>query len=446
MKKTLAILGAIVIVASFSFFSQPEVSFAEGTSAADEPSRTINAANYTYCRTVTSNNNGYTDGIGTTTPLLFPLFASSTISSLAATSSSGRIQLVSADEPTDIVFTDEASCSFSTSIDAIPHYFEKYASTTGEFSVHLGTSNISSTTAKTLAMYYGNSGATNLNSPGQTFATSSAMGIVSHWDLSVPGYATTTSPDFTDSTYNNNHGSSAAMNQADLVSGQVDGSLDFDGTGDNVSVTDNDSLDFGTGDMSISVWIRPNSVTRLKQAIVDKTDGTAASYRFNISDATGGGDRLKFTRGAAFADGIQSNDNVLVAGVWQHIAAVVNTSGTDIVTFYVNGVAQGSGNLLNSSFTNANPLMIGQKGYSGSSVVNFDGSIDDVRVYNRALSMADIQTIYNTTSRSDVFWTFGNEETQSAPAGETATPPRVMHLFEGFKIKLISGRLIIQQR
>src|SRR3989344_4516963 len=222
MKKTLAILGAIVIVASFSFFSQPQVAFGEGPPAADDPSRTINATNYTYCRTVTSNNNGYTDGIGTTTPLLFPLFASSTISSLAATSSSGRIQLVSADAgqftdaPIDIVFTDEASCSFSTSIDAIPHYFEKYASTTGEFSVHLGTSNISSTTAKTLAMYYGNSGATNLNSPVQTFGTSSPMGIVSHWDLSVPGYATTTSPDFTDSTYNNNHGSSKALNQADF--------------------------------------------------------------------------------------------------------------------------------------------------------------------------------------------------------------------------------------
>ena len=146
--------------------------------------------------------------------------------------------------------------------------------------------------------------------------------------------------------------------------------------------------------MSISAWIKPNTVTTANQAIVDKTGGGTAAYRFNTSNADG--DRLKFTRGSLFVDGVGSNDNVLVAGVWQHIAAVVNTSGTDIVTFYVNGVAQGSGNLANSSFTNANPLMIGQKGYDGSSVVNFNGLIDEVRIYNRALSAAEIQTLYNS--------------------------------------------------
>jgi len=429
-----------VIVASFSFLVQPGVAFGEGTSAADEPSRTINAANYTYCRTVTSNNNGYTNGIGTTTPLLFPLFASSTISSLAATSSSGRIQLVSADAgqftdaPIDIVFTDEASCSFSTSIDAIPHYFEKYASTTGEFSVHLGTSNISSTTAKTLAMYYGNSGATNLNSPGQTFGTSSAMGIVSHWDLSVPGYATTTSPDFTDSTYNNNHGSSANMNNADLVSGQVDGSLDFDGTDDNVTIGAITTV--GSGGLSFSFWIKLTASPSKWDSPLGKTATT------NWADGW-----LTWFEPAVSALNFDiEGESVNKAAVsypatdrsWHHI---VGTWDGTTINLYQDAIVGGTTDTYTGSIVDTGILYIGHT-LGGASDRNAPAIVDDVRIYNRALSVADIQTIYNTTSKSDVFWTFGNEETQAAESA--ATPPRAMRLFKGFRIQIRSGQLIIR--
>ena len=213
------------------------------------------------------------------------------------------------------------------------------------------------------------------------------LGLVGYWSMNE-GAGTVAG----DGSGNGNRGT--LTGGPTWVDGKRGKALSFDGGDDDVLVADNNSLDFGTGDMSISAWIKPNTVTTANQAIVDKTGGGTAAYRFNTSNADG--DRLKFTRGSLFVDGVGSNDNVLVAGVWQHIAAVVNTSGTDIVTFYVNGVAQGSGNLANSSFTNANPLMIGQKGYDGSSVVNFNGLIDEVRIYNRALSAAEIQTLYNS--------------------------------------------------
>ena len=225
------------------------------------------------------------------------------------------------------------------------------------------------------------------NSGAAKFAPPTDKGLVGYWSMNE-GAGTVAG----DGSGNGNRGT--LTGGPTWVDGKRGKALSFDGGDDDVLVADNNSLDFGTGDMSISAWIKPNTVTTANQAIVDKTGGGTAAYRFNTSNADG--DRLKFTRGSLFVDGVGSNDNVLVAGVWQHIAAVVNTSGTDIVTFYVNGVAQGSGNLANSSFTNANPLMIGQKGYDGSSVVNFNGLIDEVRIYNRALSAAEIQTLYNS--------------------------------------------------
>lgn len=424
MNKTLVItllLGLIVtgIVLSFQY-RQTNIVFGEGTSAAAEISRTINAANYTYCRTVTSNNNGYTNGIGTTTSLLFPLYASSTISTLAATSSSGRIQRIATstagftDVPIDVVFTDESTCSFNTSISAIPHYFEKYASTTGAFSVHLGTSNISSTTAKVLAMYYGNTAASNLNSPGQTFATSSPTGIVSHWDLSVPGYATTTYPDFTDSTYNNNHGSSKTMNNADLVSGQVDGALDFDGTNDFVSVPHNSTLQPSSA-ITIALWVKTSVADRWLVEKLDLNTGSNNGYRLHgNSDGTASFD----VQNAGVL--INSVTTSTIAGnVWIHLAATFNAGNTVI---YVNGVQQDSDGAGPTTIgSNTNSLFIGKR---VNDTDYHNGLIDDVRVYNRALTYADIQTIYNTTRDSTTFWTFGAEQTQgAAPSIENVFDP-----------------------
>ena len=388
------------------------------------PSRTINAANYTYCRTITSNNNGYTNGIATTTAGLFPLIATSTISTLAATSSGGNVQLVATssarftDQPIDIVFTDEATCSFNTSIAAIPHYFEKYASTTGAFTVHLGTSNISSTTAKTLAMYYGNAGATNLNSPGQTYATTSPTKIVSAWDLSVPGFATTTMPDFTDSTYNNNHGSSRMTNTADFVTAQVDGGLQLNNDqSQNVSAGTGATLD--NPKTTVSFWAKVNTDADSNYWFREPAAGGTDSWNLKFAAAS---DRLSFIRDWSTSDGnwVSSNSSILV-GKWYHIVLIYDEGSTsNVPIFYINGVYGGLGVALNPSGTVVSDA--GHNSVIGLQGQNADIIIDDVQVYSQLLTQADIQTIYNTTSKSDVFWTFGNEETQTPPATPSGTP------------------------
>jgi len=385
-----------------------------------EPSRVINATNYTYCRTVTSNNNGYTDGIATTTIGLFPLVATSTVSSLAATSSSGNIQLIGTttnptlftDTPIDVIFVDESTCSFGVSLTAIPHYFEKYASTTGAFTVHLGTSNISSTTAKVLAMYYGNANAIDLNSPGQTYATSSPINPVGIWDLSVPEFATTTSPDFTDSTYNANNGQSNKMNNADLVTGYIDGALDFDGSNDYVDVGKTASLK-GLSKATISLWYKARGTPSIEASLYYESTNTSGFGRFALSHNSNGDLRIIMRDtniGSAFiATDVSGGANNI--GKWIHLVATVDAA-TDNLLLYRNGVQVGNNTTAKGPFTSddpVNPITI------GAYLTNYiNGLIDEVRVYKQALSTADILTIYNNTSDSTTFWTFGNEQTQGA--------------------------------
>jgi len=81
------------------------------------------------------------------------------------------------------------------------------------------------------------------------------------------------------------------------------------------------------------------TTTSMIAALLDKADDSeTAGYRLIISDSDA--DRIKFIRGRAFSDGVQSDNGVLTAGTWQHVCVVVRN---DSAHFYVNGIPAGSG-------------------------------------------------------------------------------------------------------
>jgi hypothetical protein len=66
------------------------------------------------------------------------------------------------------------------------------------------------------------------------------------------------------------------------------------------------------------------------------------------------------------------------------------------VTAYINGVAVATGNASGSLYYGGSQLWFIGTSWSGSSYQNpFSGSIDDVRIYNRALSPAEVMALYN---------------------------------------------------
>jgi hypothetical protein len=85
----------------------------------------------------------------------------------------------------------------------------------------------------------------------------------------------------------------------------------------------------------------------------------------------------------------------LPANTWVHVAGTYDGASLRI---YVNGALNASMAVTGSTCSNTEPLGIGAKNRTATGVVEayMDGRIDDLRVYSRALSAAEIKTVRTT--------------------------------------------------
>jgi len=79
-------------------------------------------------------------------------------------------------------------------------------------------------------------------------------------------------------------------------------------------------------------------------------------------------------------------------GVWHHVAVVISL-GQD-VKFYVDGILSSASPAVTKSASTGTPFQIGSEPF-GYYAKYFTGIIDDIKVWNTALSATDIQTIAN---------------------------------------------------
>lgn len=77
---------------------------------------------------------------------------------------------------------------------------------------------------------------------------------------------------------------------------------------------------------------------------------------------------------------------------WAHVAATYNGSK---LTIYINGVASGSLNVTGTTCANDEPLAVGAKNAPAKGLLEafWDGQLDDVRVYNKALTATAIAAL-----------------------------------------------------
>ena len=150
--------------------------------------------------------------------------------------------------------------------------------------------------------------------------------------------------------------------------------------------------------MTVSAWIKPNSMGQLNLGrIVAKEEGTGAGRWMLIID--GGVNNLSFVKDFSTTElRRRTANNVFSLGVWQHVAATYDGSSSAAnVHIYVNG-KEVSSYVLNQDGAGAKlsdaamGVLIGNRGSQDRA---FDGSIDDARVYNRALTAAEIQSVMN---------------------------------------------------
>ena len=167
--------------------------------------------------------------------------------------------------------------------------------------------------------------------------------------------------------------------------GKYGGALFFDGVNDNVRVEDSASLDL-TGGMTVSAWVRPQTLTQWR-TVVMKEQPSNLSYGL-YANATANTPATEAYIGGAVRRA--SGGGQIPLNAWTHLAGSYDGG---LIRMYVNGVQVGQTARTGGITTSNSPLRIG-----GNSVWPewFHGLIDDVRVYQRALSATEIQADMNT--------------------------------------------------
>ena len=239
----------------------------------------------------------------------------------------------------------------------------------------IGTTNGSHTLAARARDNSGNSATTPLLNI--TVTNAQLTGLVAAFSFSE-GTGTTTA----DLSGNNNNGvlSGATWSAA----GKTGNALSFNGTSSRVTVADAASLRLSTG-MTLEAWVRPTAVPNWG-AIILKEDTSDLAYSLYANSNTNvPGSWIRFSSGTQSATGTAQ----LALNTWTHLAATFN--GT-VLRFFVNGAQVSTLTVSGSLISTTKPLQIGSNQIWGE---YFQGLIDDVRVYNRALSPTEILSDMN---------------------------------------------------
>ena len=232
------------------------------------------------------------------------------------------------------------------------------------------------------------------------FATSNphtwTNGLVGYWSFDGP--MTTSTAGTRDVSNTGNWGAfSGGVKPVPGISGQA---LFFDGVDDyvNSGITD-------YSDITVEAWINPNTVSSRGGIFGFNYFRTTLSQlnnsiRWNITNSAGSARTISYA-------GITS-------GSWYHAVGTYNSS-TNSMKLYVNGILQASDTVVGTKDSDQPFYGIGRHTESVSGWQNFyfNGLIDEVRVYNRALSADEVKQHYDQTKRNLVI----NNPSGTPPVG-----------------------------
>ncbi|GAH39438.1 unnamed protein product, partial [marine sediment metagenome] len=161
--------------------------------------------------------------------------------------------------------------------------------------------------------------------------------------------------------------------------------LDFDGGDDYVEISNEANFDFASGDVSVSAWIYSKAAQPDWAGIVSKYpfgSGSGWTLQFHDTDQV----VFEWDNGGTFYAAITNDD--IPQDEWVHIVGQVE--GTTL-KIYVNGVLQTVTDELTGRQTNDHAVWIGTEGGEN---IKFQGQIDEVRIWTRALIPTEISDLY----------------------------------------------------
>jgi hypothetical protein len=175
----------------------------------------------------------------------------------------------------------------------------------------------------------------------------------------------------------NNNGTAIGTSN---IAGQINQARDFNGTSDYINVNNSASLNLNSSNITLSAWIKPDSLPpSMHHRLLVKNETTG--YMLNLYS----------TYFEIYIGGQNLGGGPATVGEWVHIVATAEVGGK--IRMYKNGAKVSEQDYTGTINSAGGNLTLAAAAGGGSA--RLDGSLDDVRIYNRALSAAEITQLYN---------------------------------------------------
>lgn len=202
--------------------------------------------------------------------------------------------------------------------------------------------------------------------------------------------------DANDESGNGNHGTVVGATLTTDRFGNEDSAYDFDGIGDWIRVEHSEELDLKT-DLSVVAFIKYRSIAPMHSQIVyyGDTRGSHDPYLIYLNDSD---QKLVFRTDvdAGSQTVTVESPETMEPGIWYFVAGTKeNLSGKQKLKLYVNGDIVGQVETSGTINYDTSNMWLAIGAVDLGDWQNFDGVIDDVYIYNRALSVTEIEELYN---------------------------------------------------
>jgi chitodextrinase len=224
------------------------------------------------------------------------------------------------------------------------------------------------------------------NAAGSASATSAQSAVVAATAGLVAAYSFDEGAGSSAADASGNGNTGSLVNATWAAAGKYGGAASFNGSNALVSVPDSSSLDL-SAQMTLEAWVDPNAFTHSWDVLLMKAQPNDLVYALYAQS------NLNSPAGLIYSNGVEhtlTGTSPLPTGAWSFLAASYDGSSLKL---YLNGTL-----VSQLSYTGAITVSTGPFTIGGNNVWNewFSGLIDNVRVYNRALSAAELQTDMTT--------------------------------------------------
>jgi len=190
--------------------------------------------------------------------------------------------------------------------------------------------------------------------------------------------------------------SSGCANRGSVVgatwtaAGHTGSSLSYDGAGDDVQAPNSTSINISGKGLTIEMWVNITAGSSLDYALLAKpwVSGTTGNppYQYGLEYDANGAHTLDFYFGDTIGNVRGPYSMVPTTGAWTHLAYTFDGS---TVKGYLDGVLKIQANVDADIQPRTTGLLVGVDGGLGQ---GFKGKIDDLRIYDRALTLLEVQT------------------------------------------------------